>query len=90
MSHYAPRERERITCVGEGWSQLSETDEEIKGSVATSHGYVMVYANREHNMSNFTFIYKGKAYELSIEKYYTPRGLVTKAKRWANSWRFSS
>lgn len=57
----------------------------VDGLVATRWGYVSVYSEKISNRkyTRLAIIFDGRLYERRWRKYFTPRGLVTKARQFA-------
>lgn len=77
------------SSVGSGLSQWSFTtmDCYTEGSIGTKHGYVQAYAEDSDHLkvSTLRFIWKGRLHIRAFTgKAYTRRGLVMKAKQFAN------
>lgn len=77
---------------GAGFTHFSKVQDgrlyrEIKGYVETPHGFVQAYSTyfeRGHISSCLKIIKAGKCHYRFFDKEYTARGLVTKAKLFAN------
>ena len=77
---------------GTGFKHVSKVCEgrlyrETKGYVETPHGFVEAYSSyfqRRHASSHLTIIKAGKCHHRFFDKEYTARGLVTKAKQFAD------
>ncbi len=79
FSYTIQRPQGRITEASDDMGWASE------GTVITANGIVEVDANTYHGngWTLFRFVYDGRMYERQFDRYYTPRGMVTLAARFA-------
>ena len=78
--------------VGKGYSCLREEtphgfDIAIEGDVVTRHGNVwatsFVSSGDKHELTRMDFVFSGRCYSRTFDKFFTKRGLATKAKKFA-------
>lgn len=75
------------SAVGHGWSNIEESPPPyryLSGTVTTPHGSVFVYSKPGTDAhSTLQFVTHGRIYRRRIRRFYSKRGLVTMAKRFA-------
>lgn len=71
--------------VGKGYSCIQTRLNYLEGDVATKHGLVWCYSENSPRFAytRMDFVFSGRCYSRTFDKFFTKRGLAAKAKRFA-------
>lgn len=69
--------------VGKGYSTVQTHSSWLDGDVATKHGLVWCYSQSGNPYTRLDFVFLGRCYSRTFDRFYTKRGVAKKAKEFA-------